>query len=77
MSYLEIVKRALNGRSVNAAAKQWGIPQPTLDRYVKGRLPNYRTALKMAHEAGISGDEMLQTLAEEETKKTNKNSQVF
>ena len=73
MSYLEIVKLALKGRSVNAAAKAWGMPQPTLDEYVKlKRLPNFKTAKIMAEEAGISAGEMLDILAAEEAKKKAK-----
>jgi transcriptional regulator with XRE-family HTH domain len=73
MSYLEIVKKALNGRTVNAAAKQWGVPQSTLDKYAKGtRLPDYMTAKRIAMEAGISGEEMFNTLAEEEARKRTK-----
>lgn len=72
MSYLDIVKKALKGRSVNAAAKQWGIPQQTLDRYTKGRLPDFITAKIIAAEAGIDGAEMLEILAAEEAKKRGK-----
>ena len=69
MSYLEIVKRALHGRSVNATAKAWGVPQKTLDTYAKGaRMPDYRIAKIMAAEAGVSAAEMLDVLAEEESK---------
>jgi transcriptional regulator with XRE-family HTH domain len=69
MSYLEIVKRALKERSVNQAAKDWGIAQPTLNRYATGKnLPDYLTAKIMAKEAGISAEEMLNALAAEETK---------
>lgn len=73
MSYLEIVKLALKGRSVLAASKEWGVPQPTLRKYANGELlPNYLTAQKIAEEAGISGGEMLNTLAEEERKRRTK-----
>lgn len=73
MSYLELVQKALKGRSVNAAAKAWQVPQKTLDTYAKGkRLPGYELALIMAKEAGISGTEMLETLAEEEVKRRSK-----
>lgn len=69
MSYLEIVQRALKGGSVNAAAKRWGVPQPTLDKYAKAmRLPDYLTAKKIAIDAGVSAEEMLDALAEEEVK---------
>lgn len=77
MSYLEMVMRALKGRSVNAAAKQWGIPQSTLDKYVKGtRLPDYLTAKIIAEEAGVSGSEMLDTLAAEEAKRKTKSDKL-
>lgn len=77
MSYLEIVKRALKERTVNAAAKQWGVPQSTLDKYAKGtRLPDYLTAKIMADEAGISGQEMFEALAEEEAKRRGKTDKL-
>lgn len=77
MSYLEIVKLALKGRSVNATAKAWGIPQPTLDEYAKGkRLPNFSAAKKMAAEAGISAGEMLEILAIEEAKRKAKKDKM-
>lgn len=70
MSYLEIVKKALKGRTVNAAAKQWGLPQPTLFKYANGtRLPDYLTAQIIAAEAGITAGEMLDTLAAEEARR--------
>lgn len=73
MSYLEIVKLALKGRSVLAASKEWGVPQPTLRKYANGQLlPNYMTAKIIAQEAGISAAEMLETLAEEEEKRRSK-----
>ncbi|WP_112068516.1 helix-turn-helix domain-containing protein [Herbaspirillum rubrisubalbicans] len=74
MSYQEIVTRALKGRTVNATAKQWGLPQATLDRYTKGqRLPDYTTAKKMADEAGVSYGEMFEILALEEEKRKGYN----
>lgn len=69
MSYQELIVRALKGRSVNRAAKDWGIPQPTLDRYTKDRLPDFYTAWKMAREAGIDPGEAFAVLAEEEAKR--------
>lgn len=77
MSYLEIMKKALNGRSVNAAAKAWGINQMTLNRYAKGeRLPDYTAAKIIADEAGVSTGEMLETLAEEEGKRRSKLAKI-
>lgn len=73
MSYLEIVKLALKERSINQTAKDWGMEQVTLNRYASGkRLPDYLTAKKIAAEAGISGEEMLNVLAEEEAKRKGK-----
>ena len=81
MDYQELVTRALQGRSVNAAAKAWGIPQPTLRKYTNGqRIPNFRTALIMAKEAGITEADAMRTLAAEEEKmksKTEKISESF
>lgn len=73
MSYLEIIQRALKGRSVYAAAKQWGIPQKTLDNYANGkRIPDPITAKIIKEEAGITADEMMETLAIEEAKRRSK-----
>jgi protein-disulfide isomerase-like protein with CxxC motif len=70
MDYKNLIEKALNGRSVNKAAHDWGIPQKTLDNYVKGtRLPDYQTALIIAAEAGIEAGEMMKVCAAEEAKK--------
>ncbi|AYR27046.1 MULTISPECIES: helix-turn-helix domain-containing protein [Herbaspirillum] len=71
MSYAEILKMALDGKSVNSLAKQWGIPQPTLDKYARGeRLPSFKAAKAIAEAAGVSAEQMLESLAlEEETRK--------
>ena len=69
MSYQELIAKALKGRSVNRAAKDWGIPQTTLDRYTKDRLPDYHTAWIIAQEAGVSATEAFALLVEEETKR--------
>lgn len=64
---------ALKGRSVLQASKDWGVPQPTLRKYANGELlPNYMTAKILANEAGISGEEMLNTLAKEDEKRRSK-----
>jgi transposase-like protein len=77
MSYLDIVKKALKGRSVNAAAKQWGVPQSTLFKYAEGsRLPDYLTAKIMASDAGVSASEMMDALAEEELKRRSKTDKM-
>ena len=73
MSYKEMIVKALKGKSVNATAKIWGMPQSTLDRFARGEsLPDYRTALMIAKEAGISAEEAFIALAEEEEKKKGK-----
>ncbi|WP_454712992.1 hypothetical protein, partial [Cupriavidus nantongensis] len=70
MSYQELIAKALNGRSVNRAAKDFGVPQKTFDRYTKGeRLPDYHTALMLAQAAGIDPGEAFLMLAEEEAKR--------
>jgi hypothetical protein len=69
MSYAEMIAKALKGRSVNAAAKQWGVPQKSLDTYAKGkRLPPFHLALLIADEAGIDRGEAFKMLADEELK---------
>lgn len=73
MSYLEVIARALKGRSILQASKDWNMQQVTLNRYVKGvRIPDFFTAKIIAQEAGISGGEMLDMLAEEEIKRRSK-----
>lgn len=73
MNYLEMIKKALNGRSVLQASKDWQMPQPTLRKYANGeRLPDYETALKIAHEAGIDEGEAFRLLATEESKRRSK-----
>lgn len=70
MSYMELIERALHGRSVLKASKELGIPQPTLRNYCNGdRLPDYVTAFMLAKEAGIDPREMFMALVEEEAKK--------
>jgi len=70
MGYAEFIAKALKGRTVNKAAKELGIPQPSLDRYAKGqRLPDYRTALILAREAGINPGETMLILATEEERR--------
>ncbi|QDQ82652.1 helix-turn-helix domain-containing protein [Paraburkholderia megapolitana] len=66
MSYQELISKALKGRSVNSVAKILGIPQPSLDRYVKGtQIPNYDVAFRMAEEAGVPPGEAFKMLADE------------
>lgn len=69
MGYQELIAKALNGRSVNRAAKDWGMSQKTLDRYTKDRLPDFQTAWKIAQDAGMEPGEAFALLAEEEAKR--------
>ncbi|API74125.1 hypothetical protein ACNRBV_19055 [Ralstonia pseudosolanacearum] len=70
MEYSELIAKALHDRKVNKAAKEMGIPQPSLDRYAKGQtLPNYTAALILAKEAGVSAAEALCAIAREEAKR--------
>lgn len=67
MSYLEMMKRALKQRSVNAAAKDWGVPQSTLDAYVKGQsIPDFTVAKKIAMDAEIGLDEAFDLFAKQQ-----------
>lgn len=70
MDYAELIDKAIKGRSVNGLAKTWGLPQKTLESYVKGKtLPNYSTAEIFAHEAGISLAETMRILINEEQRR--------
>ena len=67
MKYSELIELALKGRSVNSMARTWGVPQPTLAKYMQGnRLPDYDLALKIANEAGVSPGDAFEVLAEEQ-----------
>lgn len=67
MKYAELIEKALRGRSVNSMARTWGVPQPTLAKYMHGeRLPDYDLALKIAVEAGVSPGDAFEALAEEQ-----------
>ncbi|MBN3802511.1 helix-turn-helix transcriptional regulator [Paraburkholderia sp. Ac-20336] len=70
MTYAELIERAMKGRSVNRAAKEMGLNQRSLDRYVKSeRLPDFRTALILAREADVPLGETMIALAHEEARR--------
>lgn len=74
MNYDELIAKALNGRTVNAVSKVWGVPQPTLSRYTKGeRMPDWNTGLKIAKDAGIDPKEAFEVFAAEERSHKVKN----
>jgi hypothetical protein len=67
MRYEELIERALKGRSVNKAAKDWGVPQRSLDNYSKGiRLPGFELAMKIATDAGVSLEDAFRVFADYE-----------
>ena len=77
MSYLELIERALKGRSVHKAAKELGIHQRSLDRFSKAeRLPDYDDALILAHEAGIDDAEAFKILAAEAASRKQKKEKI-
>jgi hypothetical protein len=67
MDYQELINRMLKGRSVNAAALASGIPQKSLDRYVKGAtVPGCKAAKLMAREAGVPLEEAIDAIVKKE-----------
>jgi transcriptional regulator with XRE-family HTH domain len=70
MDYIEVMRRAINGRTVNAAAKDMGLPQQSLSRWVNGKnIPDYSSAAIIAAEAGVSLGEMMRVLVEEDQRR--------
>lgn len=64
MEYDELIAKARKGRSVNSLAKIWGVPQPTLNVWVKGEgVPPYDIAAKMVADAGVDPGEAFLALA--------------
>jgi len=70
METRELIAKAMKGRTIYRAAKDWGMPITTLTQYVKGgRLPDFSTAILIADEVGIDHGQMLEMLAQEEKTK--------
>lgn len=70
MNYSDVMARALKGRSVNAAARDMGLPQQSLSRWVLGKnLPDYSSAAILAAEASVSLGEMMRVLVEEDQRR--------
>jgi len=70
MEYSELIERAIRGRSINSLAKTWGLPQKTLENYVKGKsLPNYSIAEILAYEAGLTLEQTVRILINEEQRR--------
>ena len=69
MTYDEFMKKVLDGKSVNARSKELGIPQKTLDNYTRGRsAPGCAMTITLAKVAGISLEEAVTAVAEQELK---------
>lgn len=67
MEYEELIEKVLKGRTVNATAKAIGVPQPSLDKYVKKTtIPDCDNGYKMVVAAGIDLKEGFETLAKAE-----------
>ncbi|HEY8606090.1 MAG TPA: helix-turn-helix transcriptional regulator [Noviherbaspirillum sp.] len=67
MTYTELIAKVLKGRSVNSVALEMGVPQKSLDRYVKAEsMPSVSVAIKMAERAGVSVEEAARAIAEQE-----------
>jgi hypothetical protein len=64
MKYEELIALVLQGRSVNATSKAIGLPQRTLDEYVKAKnLPDCERAIVLARAAGVSIEEAVLAIA--------------
>jgi len=77
MTYSELIVKALNGRSVNSMAKQWGLAQTTLQDHVTGKsIPDFCTARLMALEAGVDTAEVFNILADEVARRKNRSEKI-
>jgi len=78
MTYAELIEKALNGRSVNSMAKQWGLAQTTLQDHVTGKsIPDFCTARLMALEAGVDAAEVFNILADEVARRKNRSEKIM
>lgn len=67
MNYDEFMEKVLDGKSVNARAKELGIAQTTLSNYKLGRnAPSCAMTLKLADAAGIDPMEAVKAVAAKE-----------
>lgn len=78
MNYEDLMSKALKGRSVNATAKAWNVPQRTLDQYTKGEsIPDHQTTLIIAAEAGVPVAAVVAILAAKEAEKKKRVNLFF
>jgi len=74
MNYEELIEKTLRGRSVRKTAEVWGVPQATLDKYMRGvRTPDVHTILKIIDESGVPATEVLEVIAAHERNHSVKN----
>jgi transcriptional regulator with XRE-family HTH domain len=67
LTYDQLMEKVLDGKSVNARAKEIGIPQVTLNNYKRGsRIPSCAMTIKLAEVAGIAVEEAVRAVAEKE-----------
>lgn len=67
MRYEKFIEKVLDGKSVNARAKELGIPTKTLDNYASGRsVPSCAMTMKLAKVAGVALEEAVIAVAEQE-----------
>ena len=67
MDYVELIEKALGGRSARRAAQMWDIPASTLDRYMRGeRMPDFKTTVKIIEDSGIPAEEAVRIIAAQE-----------
>src|SRR5450830_2054482 len=79
MNYDQLIAKAVKGRTINSLAKEWGVPQKTLDNYVKGvRMPDFHTTVIIVKESGLDAEQVLKIMAlhEGERKVTKRNLDV-
>ncbi|MEO7493897.1 MAG: helix-turn-helix transcriptional regulator [Massilia sp.] len=64
MNYDDLIVKALRGRKVTEAARDWGVRQPTLYKWFNGQgLPNFSTVKKLAEDAELSTETVVDILA--------------
>ena len=70
MTLLDAINQAIGERTLYRAAKDWEMNYETLRKYAReGRIPDAKTALKIADDAGIERGEMLSLMAKAEDAK--------
>ena len=68
MTYEDLMEKVLAGRSVNATAKALGIPQKTLEGYVKAKsFPGCAMTKRFADVAGVSLEDAVEAVAVRES----------